>query len=103
MDPVELLQALMDLAREAGLAVRVVGRNPGAEPDALIAPRASAVCKIRGQTCVVIASSDPLTGQLEVLTDAVKTHAAEYLGSHYLPPALREYLGDPSDFDAGGG
>lgn len=89
MEAAELMQALMDLAGQAELEVRVVGRAEAGEP-----PPASAVCRVRGQLWVVLSASDPTDLQLEVLARALRESAAELIDDSYLPPAVRALL-DP--------
>ena len=79
----------MALARDAGLEVRVVGTRPGRPEEA---PQASAICRVRGEIWVVLAGGDPVGEQVGVLCQALREHAAEYLESHFIPPALRDQL-----------
>jgi len=83
----ELLERLAELAREAGLEVREL--RAGAEGDP--AP-ASGICRVRGETWVLLAASDGLERRVEVLAQALKTHAGHTLEGRYLPPAVRERL-----------
>ena len=92
MELSELLERLADLAREAGLEVREL--RAGAEGDA--AP-ASGVCRVRGETWVLLAASDGLEKRVEVLARALKTHAGHILEGRYLPPAVRERLSEEPD------
>ena len=55
MDDAQLLDFLADLAREAGIDVRVLSRPGGGD-----APPESAVARVRGRVWVVLASADPL-------------------------------------------
>lgn len=91
MTGAELLEALLELARAAGLEVRVVGiRQPHDLP-----PPESGVCRVRGRLWVVLSSADPVEDQLEVMAGALRDHARPYLESHYLAPAVRQRL-DPT-------
>jgi hypothetical protein len=83
----ELLQRLRELAAEAGLEVRDLRSHSEGQP----AP-ASGVCRVRGETWVLLAASDALEERVEVLAQALKTHAAQFLESRYLPPAVRARL-----------
>ena len=87
MELSELLERLAELAREAGLEVREL--RAGAEGDP--AP-ASGICRVRGETWVLLAASDGLERRVEVLAQALKTHAGHTLEGRYLPPAVRERL-----------
>jgi len=100
VDQVELLNALMALAEQADLEVRVVG---GSADGDLGDPQTSAVCRVRGRVWVVLAAHDPVAGQLEVLSDALRTHAADYIEAHFLPPAVRRQLGPASEPPESGG
>jgi hypothetical protein len=83
----ELRERLAELAREAGLEVREL--RAGAESDP--AP-ASGVCRVRGETWVLLVAADGLERQIEVLAQALKSHAGRILEGRYLPPAVRERL-----------
>ncbi len=91
MENAELMQALLDLCGEAGLDVRLVGASGLADGEP--AP-GSALCRVRGKLWIVLSRSDPVDVQLRVLASALRDHAGELLESRYLPPALRELLGD---------
>jgi hypothetical protein len=91
MELSELLTRLQELARELGLEVREV--RAGAEGDP---PIASGVCRVRGETWVLLAAADDLDHRVEVLAGALKSHAGARLEGRYLPPAVRARLaGDP--------
>lgn len=92
MELSELLARLADLAREAGLEVREVRAGEEAEPSP-----ASGVCRVRGQTWVLLAASDGLERRVEVLAGALKTHAGRIFEGRYLPPAVRERLSEEPD------
>jgi len=83
---VELLEALLELARDTGLPVRLVGRA-GEEGSA-----ASAPCRVRGRWWVVLSRSDPPGLQIDALARALRQHAGEQLESRWLPPAVRHRL-----------
>ena len=89
MQPADLMQALMALAGEAGLEVRVAGSGSRGDPEL---PTASGVCRVRGATWVVLSQSDSVDVQLDVLAAALRSHASELLEGRYLPPAVRERL-----------
>jgi hypothetical protein len=88
----ELLTRLSDLAREAGLEVREL--RAGSEGDP--APT-SGVCRVRGETWVLLVASEGLERRVEVLAQALKTHAGQILEGRYLPPAVRERLSKEPD------
>lgn len=88
MNEREILAELADLAVQAGLRVQPVrGGGPESEPLA-----SSGVCRVRGETWVVLVGADPVEERIAVLARALREHAAEWLESRYLPPALRHHL-----------
>jgi len=89
VEPIRLLEALMDLTREAGIEVRPL--RPSATREAEFGT-SSGICRVRGSIWVVLAASDPVEAQIDVLASALRQHAAEFLENRYLPPALRERL-----------
>jgi hypothetical protein len=99
MDTVQLLEALLQLAVDAGLEVRLVGPSASGEGELKVLG-GSAVCKVRGEIWVVLATNDPISEQIALLSDTLKSHAGDYIEGHYLPPALRECLGARADSDS---
>lgn len=89
MDPAELARELVDLAEAAGLKVRPIRASEGRDAEF---PASSGICRVRGEIWVLLAAADPLEEQISVLARALKTHAADFLESRYLPPAVRERL-----------
>ena len=89
MDSAALLAALLDLAREGGLEVRGARASAG-EP----APE-SAVCRVNDRVWVVLSEGDSVEIQIDVLADALRTHAAHLIEARYLAPAVRERLTGP--------
>ena len=89
METGDVLEALLDLSREAGLEIRSIGlmSQPAGEP----APT-SAVCRVRDSVWVVLCAADPLERHIEVLAEALRGHASEMLEERFLPPALRDLL-----------
>jgi hypothetical protein len=87
MELSELLERLEQLAAELGLEVR--DARGGAEGEG---PLASGVCRVRGETWVVLASGDDLERRIEVLAGALESHAGDRLEGRYLPPAVRARL-----------
>lgn len=89
MSPAEVLERLLELAREADLAVRFArGAGLGEGESGL----ASAVCRVRGELWVVLSASDPPEARIATLAGALRAHRGDWLESRYLPPALRECL-----------
>ncbi len=89
MEPSAILEVLLDLARDAGLEVRPVGRE-GLEPGE--SPPGSGVVRVKGEVWVMLSSVDPVAIQLEVLAGALRDHAAKLIEDRYLPPAVRSLL-----------
>lgn len=83
MSPPELLEALLELAREVDLEVR---RVAAAEAET------SGVCRLRSRIWVLLSSADPLEQRIAVLAAALRDHAREACESRYLPPAVRAAL-----------
>jgi len=82
----ELLDALVGLAEEAGIAVRVSGRGEGELP-----PR-SGLCRVRGNLLLVLSAAEPLEARIEAAAAALGAHGAALLEGRFLPPAVRERL-----------
>ena len=93
METSDVLDELVALARDAGLTVR--GVRGGSRGDLDVAT-ASAVCRVRGETWVVLADADPMARRIAVLAGALREHAPSLLEERYLPPAVRHWI------DAGG-
>ena len=55
-------------------------------------PVASGVCRVRGETWVLLAPADGLEQRVEVLAQRAKSHAGGRLEGRYLPPAVRARL-----------
>jgi hypothetical protein len=89
VEPSAILEVLLDLAREAGLEVRPVGRA-GLEPGE--PPPGSGVVRVKRKIWVLLSSADPVAVQLDVLARALREHAAEVIEAHHLPPAVRAVL-----------
>ncbi len=89
MSDAELLEQLGELALAAGLTVRTHRDDAGGEVEQRAG---SGVCRVRGEIWIVLAAIDPLSERIEVLAGALRAHAAEYLESHYLSPAVRDRL-----------
>jgi hypothetical protein len=83
----ELLERLCELARELGLEVRELRRGADAEPSP-----ASGICRVRGETWVLLAAADDLERRIDVLARALQSHAGPRLEARYLPPAVRARL-----------
>ena len=81
------LEALLALADEAALEVRILSSAAAAREHA---PIGSAACRVAARVWVVLAPDDPLDHQIEVLAGALARYRAEFLDGRFMAPALRE-------------
>ncbi len=88
MEGPDLLDALVEVAERAGIAVRVLPRGDG-EPGPHSGP-----CRIRGAPWLLLAPGDPLEEQIAAAVDAIRRYAPE-AGQGWLPPAVRDRLDAP--------
>jgi hypothetical protein len=86
-----LLDCLVELAREAGIQVRVI---PTSAAVTDLPPR-SGICRIRGSPWLLLASGEPLEDRIAAAAAALRTLAPGGLERRYLPPAVRERLVSP--------
>jgi len=89
MEPSEILEVLLDLARDTGVEVRSVPRTGLAAGEL---PPGSGVVRVKGDVWVMLSEADPVALQLGVLAGALRDHAADALEDRYLPPAVRALL-----------
>ena len=87
MEPAALRDALVDLARDCRLSVRVLRSGPDAG-----AGLASGPALVRGAPWVVLVASDPVGAQIEALAAGLVRFARAELDGRFLPPAVREAL-----------
>lgn len=87
MEPLALVEALIALAAESGVAVRRV-RAPG---DATPGPT-SGPAVVRGQPLVALVAGEPPSVHAAALACALTRFAGPALAARYLPPALRACL-----------
>ena len=87
MERAELLDLLIDLARDAGIQVRSEARVFGGD----LAPR-SGVCRVRGELWLMLLPGDSLEDRIDAVSSALRTHAPALLEKRYLPPAVRAAL-----------
>ena len=94
MEPIELLEALLELAQEVSLEVRILrGQNPA---DTEFTPD-SACCRVKGKVWVVLSPNDPVDLHIQILAGALKSEATAELEARYLPPAIRDALDSTID------
>jgi hypothetical protein len=87
MEGAALRDALVALARECGVSVRVLRAAAEAAPGL-----ASGPARVRGAPWVVLVASDPLGAQIDALAAGLVGFAREAVDARYLPPAVREAL-----------
>jgi hypothetical protein len=86
MQAQELLDALVALAEEAGVTVRVARAG-----DSELPPR-SGLCRVRGSWLLVLSAAEPLEARIDAAAAALDTHGRALLEGRFLPPAVRERL-----------
>jgi hypothetical protein len=87
MEPAALRDALVELARGCGVAVRVLrGGSEG------VAGLASGPALVRGAPWIVLVASDPVGAQIDALASGLDRFARAALAARFLPPAVREVL-----------
>jgi len=92
VDEVDILEALFELAGEAGFEIRAGGRLSPDDP-----PLESGVCRLRGQLYMVLSANESVSMQIEALGSALREHASELLDQRHLPPAIRSVLESPRE------
>jgi hypothetical protein len=96
MQPAELHDALLELAREAGLRVE---RLPATRDGD--ATTRSGVCRLRGELRVLLAPGDGIEDRIAALVAGLRTLGPAPLEARWLPPAVRRRLeGGPGDAGA---
>ncbi len=88
MEPRQLLDVLVGLAEDAGIAVRVAKSGEG-EGDP---PPQSGLCRVRGRLWLVLAAGEPIEARIDAVVDVLRSHGAAGLEARFLPPAVRERL-----------
>lgn len=85
----EILDRLVDLARDAGLRVQLLRGGPatagGPAPE-------SAVCRVYGEVRIVLAEVDPIERRIDLVAGALRERAPRLLEERFLPPAVRARL-----------
>ncbi|MEM9175399.1 MAG: hypothetical protein AAGC67_09195 [Myxococcota bacterium] len=85
----DLLEALLALAHDAELEVRVLSSHAAAAENA---PTQSAAARVGARIWVVLAPNDPPAHQARVLAETLARHRAEFLEGRFVPPALRDFI-----------
>ena len=87
MEDAALLDALVELAEELGITVRVL-TGAARDGEAL----QSGPCRVRGEPWLMLAAHEPLEARQAAAIAALREFASEALADRYLPPALRNVL-----------
>ena len=88
MEKTEILEALLELVRDAGLEIRSVGARANREWGGELPP-ASAVCRVKDAVWVVLSAADPPEAQISVLAQALSEHAGDRGTPRALQPVAR--------------
>ncbi|MBK7950288.1 MAG: hypothetical protein IPK00_16445 [Deltaproteobacteria bacterium] len=83
------LALLLELAKRAGLELRILSAHAAAEEGA---PRQSSAGRLGERVWVLLVPDDPTSHQAATLAQALGRHRAAFLESCFLPPALRTYI-----------
>ncbi len=89
MEARAILDALVEVAQEGGVTVRVLPKAAAREGEPL---PASNLCRIRGEPWLLLASGESLEDRIDAAAQAVIRFAPEVLEGRFLPPAVRERL-----------
>ena len=93
MESEAILDALVEIARESGVTVRVIPRATAREGEPL---PASDVCVIRGEPWLLLAAGESLEDRIAAAARAVQRFAPDIAETRFLPPAIRARLDPPS-------
>lgn len=93
MTPGQILDCLVDLARESGLEVRALAARGAAESDL---PARSGVCRVHGRLLVLLSAADSVEDRIDALLHALRSAGPEALEGRWIPPAVRERLEAPA-------
>ncbi|MDJ0787157.1 MAG: hypothetical protein QNK05_10160 [Myxococcota bacterium] len=85
MEPSQLLEELLALARELGIEVRSLGGQGDL-------PAHSGACMLRGRPCLWLDPNEPLLDRIDATAGALRLFASEELEGRFLAPALRELI-----------
>ena len=86
MEPAALRDALVELARELGVSVRVL-RGASDAPGL-----ASGPALVRGAPWVVLVAGDPAGAQIAAIAAALVRFKSAEIDARFLPPAVREAI-----------
>lgn len=83
------VDALLELAKRAGIELRLVSARAAAEEGA---PRESVCGRVGERIWVLLLPDDPPAHQAAVLAQALGRHRAAFLETCFIPPALRAFI-----------
>ena len=89
MEPGAILDALVEVAQEGGVTVRVLPKAVAREGEPL---PTSNVCRIRGEPWLLLAPGESMEDRIAAAAQAVLSFAPGLLEGRFLPPAVRERL-----------
>ena len=89
MEREEVLTYLIDLAKRAGIRVRIV--KPTAPEEIYPFPQ-SGLCQVKGETWLVLVHGDSTEGHVVAVASALRRYAPQLIEGHYVPPVVREVL-----------
>jgi hypothetical protein len=92
VEPGEILDCLVDLAREAGLEVRRLPASAGSETEPLAR---SGVCRLRGRLLVLLATADSMEDRIDAVVRGLRSLEPAALEGRWIPPAVRDRLERP--------
>jgi hypothetical protein len=88
MEPAEILDSLVDLARQLGVEVRRLASRPTSEEP----PARSGMVKLRGRLLVLLAAGDSVEDRIDAVVQALRSVDPGQLEGRWIPPAVRERL-----------
>ncbi|MFO0691701.1 MAG: hypothetical protein U0900_23600 [Myxococcota bacterium] len=89
MRDADRLALLLELAKRAGIELRILSARAAAEEGA---PRQSSTGRLGERVWVLLVPDDPPAHQSATLAQALGRHRAAFLETCFLPPALRTYI-----------
>ncbi len=89
MERAELLDALLELARNLGIAVRRQTLRAAAVDERL---PTTGLCRINGEPILLVMDHEPIEDRIATVALALRQTAGDALEDRYLPPRIRETL-----------
>ena len=91
------MKAAVFLGPQQDLTIEDIEMDAPRPHEVVVRTVASGVCRVRGEPWVLLAAADGLDRRIDVIADALKTHAGAALEGRYLPPAVRARLSQGSE------